>query len=70
MCLVLKYFWRTHAQQEIDYVEEKDAALFAYEFKWNPKTKTKFPKSFIEVYQPQEKKVISPESFEAFIGLI
>jgi len=66
----LKYFWRTHAQQEIDYVEEKDGALFAYEFKWNPKAKAKFPKSFIETYQPQETKVISPENLETFIGIV
>lgn len=65
----LKYFWRTHAQQEIDYVEEKDAALFAYEFKWNPKAKAKFLKSFVETYQPKETKVISPQIFESFIGL-
>lgn len=28
-----KYFWRTHSGQEIDYIEERDGKLFAYEFK-------------------------------------
>ncbi len=30
------YFWRTYTQQEIDYIEELNARLYAYEFKWNP----------------------------------
>lgn len=61
------YFWRTHSQQEIDYVEEYGGQLYAYEFKWNPKAKAKFPNSFVENYQPLEKKVISPENFTDFI---
>jgi len=32
-----KYFWRTTQQQEIDYIEEQERKLFAYEFKWNKK---------------------------------
>eukprot|EP01035_Chromulina_nebulosa_P040785 gene40785-55132_t len=32
-----RYFWRTHAQQEIDYIEERGGQLHAYEFKWNAK---------------------------------
>lgn len=51
------YFWRTHAQQEIDYVEEHSGQIFAYEFKWNTKAKAKFPNIFIETYQPSEKRV-------------
>ena len=33
---VNSYFWRTAQKQEIDYIEEKDGGLSAYEFKWNP----------------------------------
>jgi uncharacterized protein len=62
------YFWRTHAQQEIDYIEEFGGQIYAYEFKWNPKAKAKFANSFIEAYQPHEKKIISPENFEAFLA--
>ncbi|NOY95759.1 MAG: ATP-binding protein, partial [Chlorobi bacterium] len=29
------YFWRTQDQQEIDYIEERDGILYAYEIKWN-----------------------------------
>ncbi len=61
------FFWRTHAQQEIDYIEEQNGKLFAYEFKWNPHTKTKFPKSFLTTYNPQETKVITKENYRDFI---
>ena len=61
------YFWRNHAQQEIDYVEEYGGQIFAYEIKWNPKTRTKFPATFVETYQPTEKKIISPDNFEDFL---
>ena len=62
------YFWRTHAQQEIDYLEEYGGQMYAYEFKWNPKAKAKFPSSFVEIYQPHEKKVISTDNFEEFLN--
>lgn len=61
------YFWRTHAQQEIDYLEEYGGEMYAYEFKWNPKAKTKFPSSFVETYAPVEKKIISTQNFEEFL---
>jgi len=31
------YFWRTYSGQEIDYIEEIDGMLHAYEFKWGGK---------------------------------
>jgi predicted AAA+ superfamily ATPase len=62
------YFWRTHAQQEIDYLEEYGGQMHAYEFKWNlRKAKGRFPNSFVETYQPQEKKIISTDNFEEFL---
>ncbi len=44
------YFWRTHTQKEIDYVEEHDGSFFAYEFKWNPKARQKKHTLFEEHY--------------------
>lgn len=44
------YFWRTHAQQEIDYIEERNGTLYAFEFKWNEKKAPKIPNSFAEAY--------------------
>ncbi len=63
----LQYFWRTQSQQEIDYVEEKNGQINAFEFKWNAKAKVRFPKSFIDAYQPLETKIINPDNFESFI---
>jgi len=64
---VNRYFWRTHTQQEIDYVEEYGGALYAYEFKWNPKAKVKFPKSFMDAYPGSEVAAITPQNYETFV---
>ena len=63
------YFWRTNQQQEIDYIEEKDGALHAYEMKWNPHKKAHFPKTFVEKYQPITELVVTPQNFEGFLGV-
>lgn len=46
------YFWRTVQQQEIDYVEEHEGSVTAWEFKWN-KTNTRFPRKFLENYHAE-----------------
>jgi len=48
--IVNNYFWRTYDQQEIDWVEEREGNLFAYEFKWNPKRKAKVPATWGKTY--------------------
>ena len=62
------YFWRTKDQKEIDYIEEYNEVLHAYEFKWNEKKITKLTKTFSEAYPGHEFTVISPENFEEFIS--
>jgi predicted AAA+ superfamily ATPase len=57
------YFWRTTRGQEIDYIEEIDGKVYAFEFKWNPNTKPKFSKNFIETYQPTLNQTIHKENF-------
>jgi uncharacterized protein len=47
---VNSYFWRTHAQQEIDYIEESGGIITATEFKWNENAKVKFPDAFAKAY--------------------
>ena len=61
------YFWRTQNQQEIDYIEEMDGTLYAYEFKWNANKNTKLPKTFSRTYPNHEFKVISPDNYEEFV---
>jgi len=63
------YFWRTTAQQEIDYVEDAGGRLHAFEFKWQPKKSRRFPQSFLEAYPGSETQSIHQGNFETFIGL-
>ena len=64
--LAKRYFWRTVSQQEIDYVEEENGKISAYEFKWNPKTKFKIPKTFVNTYDTEVLK-IDRSNFRDFI---
>ncbi len=57
------YFWRNKLQAEVDYIEEIDGKIYAFEFKWNPEAKSKFPQAFLESYQPQETRTIHRENF-------
>jgi predicted AAA+ superfamily ATPase len=61
------WYWRTKEQNEIDYVEETNGKLKAYEFKWNPKAKIKTPKLFLETYDGSEFHVIHKDSIEDFL---
>jgi predicted AAA+ superfamily ATPase len=61
------FFWRTKAQQEIDYLEEKDGKLFAFEFKWNSKKNTKITKTFTSNYPEAEIQIITPENYLDFV---
>ena len=62
-----KFFWRTQQQQEIDYIEEREGKYFAYEFKWNPKTKVGFSKTFIENYPVESTMTVTPDNVEEFL---
>ncbi len=62
-----RYFWRTRTQQEVDYVEERDGKLYAFEFKYNPKKKAKTPASFMEAYPEAHFLVVTPENIEEFL---
>jgi uncharacterized protein len=61
------YFWRTHAQQEIDYVEDTGGKLYAYEFKWNTNKKAKFPTTFTSNYEVGETMTVTPNNFMDFL---
>ena len=64
---VNSYFWRTHDKAEIDYIEETDGALHAFDFKWTDK-KVKFPNSFLEAYPNHSTTIIRKSNFETFVG--
>lgn len=65
--LARTYFWRTKQQQEIDYVEELKGKFHAYEFKWSPKRKVNFPKTFTEAYQSQNL-LVNRGNFREFLN--
>lgn len=57
------YFWRTTEQQEIDWIEESDGQLFAYEFKWLNAAKAKLTKTFANAYPNHSFKAIDKENY-------
>lgn len=61
-----QYFWRTHDRAEIDYIEEREGTLFAYEIKWKA-GKVRFPKSFQEAYPNHELLEISVDNYVDFV---
>ncbi len=66
---VNNWYWRTTEQQEIDYVEEENGQLSAYEFKWNLKAKGSVPNSFKKTYPTATINIIHRENFEQFLGV-
>jgi len=61
------YFWRTQDQQEIDYIEEHDGKLNAFEIKWSTRKKPFLSKSFSNTYPDHTFSVIHPGNFTDFI---
>jgi hypothetical protein len=61
------YFWRTPQQQEIDYIEEIDGKISAFEFKWNPKKKTRFSLTFTKNYHPETTEIFHRDNYESFL---
>jgi len=60
------YFWRTTIKQEIDWIEEVNGVIDAFEFKWKNKTTQKIPTVFKETYGASGK-FIDRSNFREFI---
>lgn len=62
------YFWRTHNKQEIDWVEEENGNLNAFEIKWNINNKDiKAPSAWAKAYPDTTYTVITPNNYLDFI---
>ena len=62
------YFWRTKSQLEIDYIEEQNGQMIAFEMKWNPKkSNTSIPETFLNAYDVKETVVITPENYLEYL---
>jgi len=64
-----RYFWRTTSQQEIDYIEEHDGQIRAFEFKWRKNEKSRVSNIFINAYPGAEILTITPSNYTDFIGI-
>lgn len=62
-----RYFWRTTQQQEIDYIEEYNDEISAYEFKFNANKLPKFTITFTDAYHPSTMKVVNSENYMEFL---
>jgi predicted AAA+ superfamily ATPase len=62
------YFWRTYDRKEIDWIEEREGRLFAYEFKWSPSAKAAVPKDFIKAYPDANFERVDSENYLKFIA--
>ena len=60
------YFWRTYTGAEIDFIEEYDSELHAYEFKWSTKI-PKPPKTWLETYKNATFDYVNRDNFLDFI---
>ncbi|MFH0932255.1 MAG: ATP-binding protein [bacterium] len=59
------YFWRTYDQKEIDFIEERDGNLNAYEVKWREKA-VKPPKDWVANYPNSQFFVVNAENMMNF----
>jgi uncharacterized protein len=62
-----QFFWRTAQRQEIDYIEEGEKCIRAYEFKWNQNARMKIPKTFSIAYPHVPIKLITPSNYQYFL---
>jgi predicted AAA+ superfamily ATPase len=61
------FFWRTSDQQEIDFIEERNGLLSAFEIKWNSNKHVRFPRSFLKAYPISETNIINPDNFYEYL---
>lgn len=61
------WFWRTLQQQEIDYLEEANGRIQAFELKFSPKQKVKFPKTFVDNYPETDFHAVNRENYFEFL---
>ena len=61
------YFWRTQQQQEVDYIEDYDGVLHAYEFKWSSTKQPRLTETFAKNYPDHTFTVVNPDNYQNFV---
>ena len=64
---VSTFFWRTLAQQEVDYIEDGNGKITAFECKWNPGAKGGISRAFANAYPAATTHLITPENADSFL---
>lgn len=65
---VNRYFWRTYDQKELDLIEERQGALYGFEFKWRAGAiKGTTRKEFLAAYPNAQLDTIAQDNFVAFL---
>jgi predicted AAA+ superfamily ATPase len=62
------YFWRTYDKKKIDWIEEREGRLFAYEFKWSPSAKAAAPKDFVKAYPDAHFERVDTSGYLKFVA--
>jgi len=62
------FFWRSYAQQEVDYVETEADQIRAYEMKYQTHKKIKVTKGFTNLYPQAKTFGIAPDNFMDFVN--
>lgn len=61
------FFWRTLAQQEVDYLEEANGNFEVFECKWNIKKSLKITRAFSQSYPDAIQNIVTPANFDEFL---
>ncbi len=62
-----RFFWRTLAQQEVDYIEEADGKMTAFECKWKTSKKNRVSGAFTKAYPQAKVNIVHSENFEDYL---
>jgi predicted AAA+ superfamily ATPase len=62
-----RYFWRTYQGQEVDFIEEIEQQLSAFEAKWSTIKKVNAPSSWKESYPQASFTVITPDNYLEYV---
>lgn len=64
------YFWRTWDKKEVDLIEQRGGQLYAYEFKWSDRKKSKPPQEFLATYPDSTFQTVSPLRLLQFLRTV
>ncbi len=60
------WFWRLRTGAELDYLEDVDGTMDAYEFEWG-KADARVPESFAAAYPAHRFRVVNRENWQDFV---